>query len=130
MSKQKMDAADFSHEQIRVLKVEPGKAPETITMPNKLDAFQAAAGGYIEVVGLDANAALVCNEEGKLIGLPANRQVGGDTIAGTFLIVGMDDGEFCSLADADMAHYVERFAQLMPSYGSPEETTQWEFHVF
>ena len=117
-------------EQIRVLKVEPGKTPETVTMPNTLEAFQAAVGGYIEVVGLDANAALVCNEEGKLTGLPANRPLGGDIIAGTFLIVGSDDGEFCSLSDADMAYYAEQFAQPMPSYGSPEEPTQWEFHVF
>ena len=119
-----------AHEQIWVLKIEPGKAPETVIMSNTLDAFQAAVGGYIEVVGLDANAALVCNEEGKLIGLPANRMLGRDTIAGTFLIVGSDDGEFCSLSDADMAHYAEQFAQPMPSYSSPEEPTQWEFHVF
>lgn len=117
-------------EQIRALRVKPGKAPEAVTMPNTLEAFQAAVGGYIEVVGLDANAALVCNEEGKLIGLPANRQVGVDTIAGTFLIVGSDDGEFCSLADTDMVHYAERFAHPMPSYGSPDEPTRWEFHVF
>ena len=44
-----------------------------MTVPNTLEAFQAAVGGYIEVVGLDANAALVCNKEGKLTGLPANR---------------------------------------------------------
>ena len=68
---------------IQVLKVEPGRAPEMVTMSNTLEAFQAAVGGYIETVGLDANATLICNEEGKLTGLPANRQVNGDTIAGT-----------------------------------------------
>ncbi len=114
---------------IRVLKVEPGKPPELVTMPNTLEAFQEAVGGYIEAVGLDANATLVCNEEGKLIGLPANRQVGGDIIAGTFLIVGAEDGEFCSLSDADAAHYAEQFAQPMPSCSKPEEPTQWEFYV-
>ena len=62
---------------IKVLKVAPGQAPERITMPNTLEAFQEAVGGYIETVGLDANAVLVCNEEGKLSGLPANRQVPG-----------------------------------------------------
>lgn len=117
-------------EQICALKVEPGKAPEAVTMPNTLEAFQAAVGGYIEVVGLDANAALVCNKEGKLTGLPANRMVGGDTIAGTFLIVGSDDGDFCSLTGEDMDYYAGRFDQPMPSYGSPDEPTQWEFHVF
>lgn len=115
---------------IQVLKVEPGRTPERVTMSNTLEAFQAAVGGYIETVGLDANATLICNEEGKLTGLPANRPLGGDIIAGTFLIVGSDDGEFCSLSDADMAYYAEQFAQPMPSYGSPEEPTQWEFHVF
>ena len=116
-------------ELIRVLKIEPGTAPEIVTMPNMLDAFQAAVGGYIETVGLDANVALVCNEKGKLIGLPANRQVGGDIIAGTFLIVGAEYGEFCSLSDADAAHYAEQFAQPMPACSEPEKPTQWEFYV-
>jgi len=112
---------------IKVLKVAPGQAPERITMPNTLEAFQEAVGGYIETVGLDANAVLVCNEEGKLSGLPANRQVGGDTIAGTFLIVGAEDGDFCSLSDGDAAHYAGRFAEPMPVQEGP---TTWEFHVF
>ena len=96
-------------------------------MPKTLDAFQAAVGGYIEAVTLDANAVLVCNEVGKLTGLPANRQVGGDTIAGTFLIVGAEDGAFCSLPDEDAAHYAEVFAQPMSTLDAP---TTWEFHVF
>ncbi len=116
-------------ENIRVLRIAPGMAPEDVTMPNTLEAFQEAVGGYIEAVGLDANATLVCNEEGKLIGLPANRQVGGDIIAGTFLVVGAEDGEFCSLSDADTAHYAEQFAQPMPSHSEPEKPTQWEFYV-
>ena len=61
------------------------------------------------------------------MGLPANRQVGGDIIAGTFLIVGAEDGNFRSLSDADTAHYAEKFAESMPVQESP---TTWEFHVF
>lgn len=112
---------------IKVLKVAPSQAPERITMPNTLEAFQEAVGGYIETVGLDTSAVLICNEEGKLAGLPANRQVGGDTIAGTFLIVGAEDGDFCSLSDGDAAHYAGRFAEPMPVQEGP---TTWEFHVF
>ena len=115
---------------IQVLKVEPGRAPEMVTMSNTLEAFQAAVGGYIETVGLDANATLICNEEGKLMGLPANRRLGDDVIAGTFLIVGEEDGEFCSLTDTDAARCAEQFAQPMPALGSPDQPTQWEFHVF
>ena len=118
------------YKQIRVLKVEPSRPPEEITMPNTLEAFQAAVGGYIEVLDLGGDTLLVCNEEGKLVGLPANRRVCGDTIAGTFLITGSADGEFCSLSDEDAAHYAKEFEQPMPVYGSPDTPTQWEFHVF
>ena len=116
-----------AYDSIRVLKVEPGQAPEMVVMPNTLDAFQAAVGGDIEAVGLDANAVLVCNETGKLMGLPANRQVGGDTIAGTFLVVGMEGGDFCSLSDADVAHYANQFAEAMPVQEGP---ATWKFYVF
>lgn len=117
-------------ENIRALRVRPGKMPETIDIPNILDALQAEVSGYIEVLGLDCGVCLICNEEGKLRGFPANRQVGGDIIAGTFLIVGEADGEFCSLSDADAAHYAAEFAQPMPSHGGPDEPTQWTFHVY
>ncbi len=112
---------------IQVLKIVPGQAPETVTMPDTLEAFQTAVGGYIEAVGLDANVVLVCNEEGKLMGLPANRELNGDIIAGTFLIAGAEDGDFCSLSAADAAHYAEKFAEPMPIQEGP---TTWEFHVF
>ena len=117
------------HEQIRVLKVEPGKVPEEITMPNTLEALQAAVGGDIEAVGLDTDACLVCNELGKLTGLPTNRKVHGETIAGTFLIVGCADGEFCSLSDEDAAYYDRELSDPMPSYSEPDQPTQWEFRV-
>ena len=116
-------------QEIRVLKIEPGMVPEIVTMPNTLDALQAAVGGYIETVTLGANSILVCNEEGKLNGLPANRQVGGDTIAGTFLIVGAEGGDFASLSAADAVYYAEKFAQPMPSYTTPDEPAPWKFYV-
>ena len=94
---------------------------------NFIQSLRNNPAAIIETVGLDANATLICNEEGKLTGLPANRQVNGDTIAGTFLIVGNEDGDFCSLSDADAAHYVEKFAEPMPVQEGP---TTWEFHVF
>ena len=115
-------------EQIRVLKFEPGKAPEEITVPNTLEAFQSAVGGYIETLGLDDDAVLICNEEGKLMGLSANRRVGGDTIAGTFLIVGSADGEFCSLSEEDAARYTQEFAQSI-SEPCPEGLKEMTFYI-
>jgi len=111
---------------LQVLRIEPGEAPEPVTMPNTLQAFQKAVGGYIELLYLEDGICLVCNEEGKLIGLSANRHVAGDTIAGAFLIVGEADGEFCSLSQEDAAYYAEQFAEPIQSCG---ESTQWEFYV-
>lgn len=116
------------HEQLRMLKFEPGKAPEEVTMPNTLEAFQTAVGGDIETLGLDSGAVLVCNEEGKLLGLSANRRVGGDTIAGTFLIAGSADGKFCSLSDKDAARYAREFAQSI-SEPCPEGLKEMTFYI-
>lgn len=66
----------MKEKEITVLKVEPGKSPETVTMPNTLDAMQKMVGGYIEVLPL-SDVCLVCNEDGKLLGAgrkPALRQ--------------------------------------------------------
>ena len=97
--------------EITVLRVEPGKVPEPVTMPNTLEAMQQMVGGYIEIVCLD-DACLICNEEGKLIGLDGNRRVGDDIIAGTFFIAGdTGDGNLCSLTQEQLKHFSQRFAQ-------------------
>lgn len=88
----------MSETKIKVLKVEPMKHPEEVALNNTLRALQAAVGGLIEIINLEEDVCLLCNEEGKLIDLPGNRRVGDDIIAGTFYICGSDgDGELCSL---------------------------------
>lgn len=98
---------------IRVLIVEPEKLPYEKIIPNKLHDKQEIVGGNIEYarVDNDYNAVLICNEEGKLEGLPLNRYIGHDIIAGTFIIVGDDPdiGEDRSLTDEQVKHYQERF---------------------
>ena len=117
--------------EITVLKVEPGKAPEEVTIPNTLEAMQQMVGGLIEIVYLD-DVCLVCNEEGKLMGLEGNRRVGRDIISGTFFLAGDTDyGEFCSLTQEQLNQFSQRFAQ--PETFRPEELENefWmEFHTF
>ena len=84
--------------------------------------------GYIETLDLDSDACLICNEEGKLIGLPANRRVAGDIIAGTFLIVGAVDGEFCSLSDDAAAYFTESFAEPI-SEPCPQGLKEFTFYI-
>ena len=117
--------------EITVLKVEPGKEPEEVTIPNTLEAMQEMVGGFIEIVYLD-DVCLVCNEEGKLMGLEGNRRVVRDIISGTFFLAGDTDyGEFCSLTQKQLNQFSQRFAQ--PETFRPEELENafWmEFHTF
>ena len=74
---------------IRVLVVEPNKLPYEKVIPNRLKDKQNLVGGLIEYtrVDNDENSLVICNEEGKILGLEWNREIGDDIIAGTFFIV-------------------------------------------
>lgn len=99
---------------IRVLVVEPNKLPYEKTIKNCLQSKQELVGGYIEYTYLDDdyNAAIICNEEGKIDGLPLNRDVGHDIVAGTFIIVGDNDtGEDRSLTDDQLEKYKIKFGK-------------------
>lgn len=98
-------------ERIKCLVIEPDKKPAVQVIDNTLEAKQEIVGGLIQYIPLSDTAGMICNDEGKLIGLPANRIVGDDVIAGTFLIVGSewDNENFVSLSDEDIAKYSEEF---------------------
>lgn len=51
---------------------EPGKKARGFGIENELRAFQKAVGGYIEAVPVTENVRLLCNEDGKCLGLPHN----------------------------------------------------------
>lgn len=79
-------------ETIRVWVKEPGKAPERRGIPNELKALQEAVGGYIETVTLGPDLVVICNEEGRLIGLPFNCRVFNMPFYGPIVIAGIDAG--------------------------------------
>ena len=66
-----------AHEtRISVLLVEPDRYPRMIDIDDTLEAMQAVVGGDIEeYMPFEDEVAIVCHEEGKLIGLPPNRAV-------------------------------------------------------
>ena len=67
---------------IRVLKVAPGEHPMETTLVNDLDELQKAVSigasyqGLIEIIEIEDGVCILCNEEGKLIGLEGNRRIG------------------------------------------------------
>jgi uncharacterized protein YuzE len=60
---------------MRILMVEPGKEPFVTEVSNDLESLQKAVDGLIEVMYLEENVLIVCNEEGKCMGLEGNRRV-------------------------------------------------------
>ena len=98
---------------MRVVMVEPGKPAYEAEAENKLRPLQRAVGGLIEVTcPFGEDAAIISNEESKLIGLPANRRIYGEIYAGAFLIAGDNhEGEFCSLTDEQVNFFTRRFSQ-------------------
>lgn len=97
---------------ITVMIIEPNKEPYEKQIKNDLYSLKDAVDGYIEVVHpfFDGDAVIVCNETGKLSGLPANRLVNSDMIAGTFVIANTTkNGDFRSLDKAQVKLFKDTF---------------------
>lgn len=77
-------------EEIRVIIKEPGEPARVETIPNTLEKLQELVGGYIQTIPFDRESWLICDEEGKLKGYPANFPLWNDVIVGTAVIVGVD----------------------------------------
>lgn len=99
-----------------VLVVEPGMSPYVKEIDSGLKSLQSEVGGWIEAIyPFEEEVALICNEEGKLCGLPLNRALMDedgeiyDIIAGTFLVVGLGEEDFCSLSDEYIKKFSDRF---------------------
>ena len=118
--------------EIKALMVEPMKEPKVVTLKTDLDSLQKAVSigakyqGLIEIISLGDGTCILCNEEGKLIGLEGNRRIGHDIIAGVFSVVGENnEGELISLTDQQLEFYQKRF--FFPEYYTKENV---ENHVF
>lgn len=94
-----------------VLIVEPEKTPRMATITGDLESLQRLVGGCIEAIyPYEDPVALICNEEGKLLGLPLNRRIRDhDIIAGTFAVCGLTEDGFDSLAPDFVEKYHKEF---------------------
>lgn len=106
----------MNNEKMAVLVVEPGMSPYVKEIDSGLKSLQSEVGGWIEAIyPFYEEVALICNEEGKLCGLPLNRALMNeygeidDVIAGTFLVVGLGEEDFCSLSDEYIKKFSDRF---------------------
>ncbi len=100
---------------IKVLIVKPNELPEVQEINNNLSTKQKIVGGYIEYASREyyPDVVFICNECGKIDGLPLNRSIGDDIIAGNFIIAGDDPeiGEDRSLTESQINKYKLEFGK-------------------
>ena len=101
---------------MNVLLVEPMREPRAVQIDSGLESLQKAVGGSIQAVyPYDDPVALICNEEGKLMGLPLNRSLTDengeiyDIIAGNFILTGLTEDNFGDLSPELMEKFSEQF---------------------
>ena len=128
---------DMSNSKLRIVKVMPNKNPEVCEIERGLKDLQEIVDGTIQCIyPFDDDVGLVCNDDGKLLGLPYNRalfydwdktemyqEIDGkqyvpiddiyDVIVGTFFIcrTPADSDKFESLTDEQVNKYLTLFAR-------------------
>ena len=103
---------------MRILLVEPGRPAAEAEISGTLESMQTIVGGTIEAVyPFEESVALICNDEGKLLGLPPNRALRDeegniyDVVCGIMFLCGAppDSENFCSLTPEQIKKYEKHF---------------------
>ena len=104
--------------ELDVLLVKPNEYPQKVTIGAELKDLQEAVGGTITATyPFTDPVAIVCNDEGKLLGLPLNRALRDehgrtyDVLTGSFLVVGLGKEDFASLSPELAQKYEQHFHQ-------------------
>lgn len=105
-------------ETLRVILVRPEAKAEVVEIPDELSEMQRLVGGLIEeYMPFDDDVAIVCNDEGKMMGLPLNRAICDendrvtDIIAGDFFLcyAPITSEKFLSLPEDLEKKYLKKF---------------------
>ena len=87
--------------------------PEITDIQNTLEALQGVVGGYIEAVPVHSGCVMLCNEEGRLQGLPYNFTLGTNHIVGDVIFTRQSNSEFTDLTEADV-EMIQHFFSRTP----------------
>lgn len=103
---------------MQILVVSPGEPPVITEIDGSLKSMQKIVGGTIQAVyPFPEDVALVCHDEGKILGLPLNRGLRDehgnlyDIVCGTFFLCGapFDSESFTSLSLEQLEIFQRRF---------------------
>lgn len=107
--------ASVREDKITVVFLEPGKLARIEQIDASLEGLQGAVGGYIEAMyPFEEQVCVICNEEGKINGMPWNRAIRMDgqildVIAGPFFICDCRGENFDSLSAEQQHKYLKLF---------------------
>ena len=94
--------------------------PTVQEIDGSLESMQKIVGGTIQAVyAFDEPVCIVCNDEGKLLGLPMNRAltdesgVPYDIVCGTFFMAGVGREDFISLTEQQIEKYKDKYSNEM-----------------
>ena len=107
---------------MKVLVVEPQKLCRVQEIESLADMQQLVGGDIEAVYPFQELVAVVCNADGKLLGLPMNRPLLDkdylpyDIIRGTFFVAGLGQEDFISLTDEQIQRYKSLYdnMQILP----------------
>lgn len=104
---------------MKILKIDPGKAPEVMEIEDSLETMQSIVGGMIQAVyPFEEPVAMIVNDEGKLTGLEMNRSLRAsdtgiiyDIVCGTFFLCGApaDSENFTDLTEEQLSYYTDYY---------------------
>ena len=99
-----------------VLAVHPGEVPVKLELSSTLESMQDFVGGTIQAIyPFDDAVAIICNDEGKMLGMPYNRVLRDEdgqayeVLCGPFFICGLGDEDFASLTEVQLETYYKFF---------------------
>ena len=95
---------------------DPGKKLRSVNISNTLANLQKTVGGNIETVTIFSDLVIICNEEGKLLGLPYNCDILNQSFVGTLIFAGVDGDEF-----GDVSVKYRDMKQLFPQLFESED---------
>ena len=98
---------------IQIIEKRPGDKVGRLTWAgNSLKNLQGRVGGNIQALKLTNDVVMLCNEEGKILGLPENfRLPWGDPVVGTVILCGAKGDEF-----ADVPIGIDEWRKILEKY--------------
>jgi hypothetical protein len=123
---------------IKVVLLEPGKLARAAEISTDLKSMQeAVGGGFIEAFyPFEEEVCIVCNDEGKILGMPLNRAVRDeegeiiDIIAGPAFICDCSGENFGSLNEEQIERYIDMFRYPQLFFMEDNVITSVDFPAF